>query len=307
MSDEGLWWDDVEIPAAIAGKLFQMKNGRRYVLAGTTTAVYPNLANELRAALTRYIDERPEEDPVFILTETVEQVRRRPPLPFSERGRLLARHLVRKFNHKPGRMTLQLSPHDPAYGELMRSCYVDSFEELVGLFQYLASRQFISFHLTESSAQIHLPVSGLVLLEDDAASADSQTAFVAMWFAQEMTSAYDNAIAPAVEEMGYVPVRIDKSEHNNKIDDEIIMEIRRAKFVIAEFSCGSDGARGGVYYEAGFAAGLAKPVIYVVREADLERVHFDTRQFNHVVWKDEADLRQRLRNRIGASIGEYRN
>ena len=43
----------------------------------------------------------------------------------------------------------------------------------------------------------------------------------------------------------------------NKIDDEIVAEIRRSKFIIADFSHGSDGARGGVYFEAGFAHGLS--------------------------------------------------
>lgn len=307
MSDQGLWWDDVNVPAGIAGKLFEMRNGRRYIIASTTTFVYPNLVNELRGALTRYIDERPEEDPVFILTETVEQVRRRPPIPFSERARLLAREVVRQLNHKPGVLTFALSPHEPLFCDLMRSCYLDTINELPELFVYWAQRSVITYTLGEDQvAKVQLHVRGLIELEEDVAAADSQTAFVAMWFDQQMTAAYDDAIAPAIEELGYVPVRVDRTEHNNKIDDEIILGIRRARFLVADFSCGEGGARGGVYYEAGFAAGLGKPVIYTVRNADLNRVHFDTRQFNHVVWDNEADLREKLRNRIGASLGEYR-
>lgn len=98
-------------------------------------------------------------------------------------------------------------------------------------------------------------------------------------------------------------MRIDRSEHNNKIDDEIIAEIRRAQFVVADFSCGADGARGGVYFEAGFAAGLGKPVVYSVRKADLGKLHFDTRQINHIDWNDSTDLLTRLTNRIEATIG----
>lgn len=62
------------------------------------------------------------------------------------------------------------------------------------------------------------------------------------------------------------------------------------------------GVRGGVYYEAGFAAGLGIPVIHMVRAADVERLHFDTRQINHIVWTDPADLRQKLVSRIGATL-----
>lgn len=156
--------------------------------------------------------------------------------------------------------------------------------------------------MLDGKIDVTLPVRGLIVLEEDTRAANHRTAFVAMWFAPEMSSIYDEGIAPAVEQLGYVPVRIDRQEHNNKIDDEIIAEIRRARFVIADFSCGADGVRGGVYYEAGFAAGLGIPVIHMVRAADVERLHFDTRQINHIVWTDPADLRQKLVSRIGATL-----
>ena len=65
-----------------------------------------------------------------------------------------------------------------------------------------------------------------------------------------------------IEDAGYEAVRIDEKEHTNKIDDEIIAEIRRSRFVVADFTQGKDGARGGVYYEAGFAHGLGIEVIF---------------------------------------------
>ena len=131
-----------------------------------------------------------------------------------------------------------------------------------------------------------------------------QQAFIAMWFDQSMDDAYEKAIVPAVEEMGYEPIRIDKKSHNNKIDDEIIMEIKRSRFLVADFSQGGDGARGGVYYEAGFAHGFDIPIIFTCRKEDVEKLHFDTRQFNHIVWKDKNDLKEQLKNRIGATIGD---
>jgi nucleoside 2-deoxyribosyltransferase len=269
--------------------------------------VHPNLKTDARAGLTRYIDEHPEEQPVLITDETVSRVLQRPPIPISERAHLLARALVRSLGHKPGHLKLTLSPHVPLFCDLMRACYEDSVEGFVELLKYWSEQGVISLSVTQDGiANIYLPVRGLVKLEEGDKAADSKTAFVAMWFAPEMTAAYDEGIAPAVEELGYLPVRIDRQEHNNKIDDEIILEIRRANFLVADFSCDDKGARGGVYYEAGFAAGLGKPVIYMVRKENLERVHFDTRQFNHVVWEDVGELREKLRNRIGASIGEYR-
>lgn len=307
MSTEPIWWDDEPVRSPFDGVHYRMRDGREYRLSRTLLATRPNIVDEARAALTRYIDEHPEEIPIVFTTENVERVLQRPPMPFSQRALRLAREIARKLGNRPGYIKLELSPHMPLFCDLMRSCYVDSTQELIELLKYCAELEIIELQLTHDGiANIDLRVRGLVALENDDTAEDSQTVFVAMWFAPEMSTAYDEAIAPAVDALGYIPVRIDRQEHNNKIDDEIILEIRRAKFLIADFSCGQDGARGGVYYEAGFAAGLGKPVIYVVRQQDLERVHFDTRQFNHVVWENSADLREKLRNRIGASIGDYR-
>ena len=52
----------------------------------------------------------------------------------------------------------------------------------------------------------------------------------------------------------------------DKIDDEIIGEIRRSRFLVADFTHGDKGARGSVYYEAGFAYGLGLPVGSILPE-----------------------------------------
>lgn len=49
--------------------------------------------------------------------------------------------------------------------------------------------------------------------------------------------------------------------------------------------------------------GLGLPVVWSVREDDLENVHFDTRQYNHIVWTDEDDLQEQRYNRVSAVIG----
>ena len=90
---------------------------------------------------------------------------------------------------------------------------------------------------------------------------NSSQAFVAMWFNETTNDAYINGIELALKTTGYKPIRIDKKEHNNKIDDEIVAEIRRSHFLIADFTCEPRNVRGGVYYEAGFAQGLGIPVI----------------------------------------------
>ena len=121
-----------------------------------------------------------------------------------------------------------------------------------------------------------------------------------MWFDSTMKDFYEKGIKPAVEEAGYVPIRIDLQDFNEKICDEIIAEIKRSKFLIADFS----RLRSGVFFEAGFAKGLGREVIFTVREADTEKLklHFDTRQYNHIVYDSPEDLHKKLYNRICATI-----
>ena len=144
------------------------------------------------------------------------------------------------------------------------------------------------------------------LAELEKTSTASSRVFVAMWFHDSMNDVWERGFKKAIEDAGYEPVRIDKQEHLNKIDDEIISEIRKARFVVADFTQGDKGARGGVYYEAGFAHGLGIPVIFTCHQKllDDDEIHFDTRQYNHIGWADPADLRIALKNRITAVLGE---
>ncbi len=139
-------------------------------------------------------------------------------------------------------------------------------------------------------------------LQSEENAPDSSQSFIAMWFHESMAEAFEKGIKPAVEDAGYEPLRIDRKEHINKIDDEIIAEIRRSRFLVADFTHGEDGARGGVYYEAGFAHGLGIPVIFTCREDAVDTLHFDTNHYNHIVWSTPEELRERLRNRIRANI-----
>ncbi len=134
-----------------------------------------------------------------------------------------------------------------------------------------------------------------------------------MWFDSTMAEIYDRGIADAIVTAGYEPRRIDRVEHINKIDDEIIAEIRRSRFIVVDMTCGvaklADGKevtfdRGGVYFEAGFAMGLGLPVIWTVRADMVDKLHFDIRQYSHILWEGADDLREKLRNRIVAIMGE---
>lgn len=125
----------------------------------------------------------------------------------------------------------------------------------------------------------------------------SNQAFVAMWFEAQMDEAWKEGIKPALEDTGWKARHMGELEHNEKIDDRTIAEIRRSDLLVADLT----GQRQNVYFEAGFAMGLGIPVIYTCRENDNKSVHFDTRQYKYIPWTTPAELRQKLRERIEAT------
>jgi nucleoside 2-deoxyribosyltransferase len=127
-------------------------------------------------------------------------------------------------------------------------------------------------------------------------------AFVAMSFSSEMDNVYKEGIKKAIEDdTGFQCIRVDDLQHNGKIDDKIIAEIKDCRFLVADFT----GQRGGVYFEAGYAMGLGLPVIWLCREDEISKVHFDTRQYNYIVWGEGkvSELRGSLALRIRTTVG----
>lgn len=123
-----------------------------------------------------------------------------------------------------------------------------------------------------------------------------------LWFNSSLEHTYEKAIKPAIQANGYKAIRIDKEHYNEKIDDQILSEIRECKFIVADFT----GQRQSVYFEAGYALGQKKTVIWTCKQDDIENCHFDTRQYNHIVWGDLEEFRQNLENRITATIGRIK-
>lgn len=179
-------------------------------------------------------------------------------------------------------------------------------DELEVLLRYLKERSWIEWspviEVAEGAETMSVKVTPAGWIHLDAtrgALAASNQAFIAMWFTDALTPAYTDGLEKAVRLAGYKPVRVDEIEHIDKIDDRIIAEIRRSKFLIADLT----GQRGGVYYEAGFAMGLGLPVIWTCRNDQSTEVHFDVRQYNCIFWKSPEDLRDRLRYRIESLMG----
>ena len=141
----------------------------------------------------------------------------------------------------------------------------------------------------------------------------NEQVFVAMWFDECLKEeAYKEGFAKGIAQAGYAPYRVDQdTHHSDKLDDRVLAGIRHSRIVVADFTCDVANVRrkrtglanGNVHYEAGFALGLGLPVIYTCREDCKAYLNFDTRQINHIFWRDAADLARQLQERLEGQFG----
>ena len=287
--------------------------GGRYIIEGWIIVSMKMRVQKLdeatKARLTSWLISQRllgEETPL-ITSETIEDAKQRRDLPVYERMDRFLRYLSRISPFVGARFVIEETDellYAQAWSEskMLVTTMPNSQSEIEFFLDSLAAKGWINLH---GSGHYDLTVEGYAHLEElERRATDSSQAFVAMWFDDAMENAWRNGIKTGIEEAGYKALRIDRKEHANKIDDEIIAEIRRSRFVVADFTHGDDGPRGGVYYEAGFAHGRNIPVIFTCRKDALEQVHFDTRQYNHIVWGTPEELRRKLATRIAAVVGD---
>jgi hypothetical protein len=124
---------------------------------------------------------------------------------------------------------------------------------------------------------------------------ESRRAFVAMEFpnSQKTEENYffqntllDKYLVPAVKQTGYDLSNALRSEPKaGNLHARLEVEIRAARFVVAELSHQNNGA----YWEAGFARGLGKPVIYMYNKVvgKSDRPHFDVGSDLYVPWEQD--------------------
>ena len=82
-------------------------------------------------------------------------------------------------------------------------------------------------------------------------ASNSAQGFVAMWFDESLREVWTNGFDPGIRAAGFQPRRIDDKDYVGGISDEIMAEIRRSRFVVADHT----GQRNGVYFEAGSRLG----------------------------------------------------
>ena len=227
--------------------------------------------------------------------EVVEKVISRPIPTISERIDRLLLETVKRQTRLGSISTVD----EPRF---IAATYSQDIQEVQFLLEVLASKNLIKE--MQRGISFRVLYDGYVAVDTITRKNESSSkGFVAMSFDETLREAYENGIQPGIIDAGYTPVRVDNIHHINRIDDEIIAQIKTANFVVADFT----GHRGGVYFEAGFALGINLPVIWTCRKDDMKNLHFDIRQYNTIDWESPEELATRLQHRLEASVGKGPN
>ena len=159
--------------------------------------------------------------------------------------------------------------------------------------------------INDDAPRVTLSFKGWSLYEQLRRAPSGRKAFIAMPFGEAALDVVVNDhFRPAVAETGFLLRRLDDEQPAGLIDDRLRLEIQASHFLIVELTHGNHGA----YWEAGYAEGLGKPVIYTCEKSAFKKTpsHFDTNHHLHVLW-NAADLEpavKKLKATIRATIPE---
>jgi nucleoside 2-deoxyribosyltransferase len=254
--------------------------------------------NSKLSAWIRAFNERGELPPL-ITTGRIEELNSTlPDYGVLEKQRILLQNIKRKTEYPGQSVNLLLTNDFPL-------AWANNYREFAYHLDSLKDRNLIRGEYTISSGLDGIGATitpeGWEYLDKYESDIEERTqVFVAMSFNPELKSIWEDAIKPAITDAGYTPFRVDMEPHNERIDAKIMTEIKNSRFIVADFTENKHG----VYFEAGYALGQGIPVIWCVKKEDLENLHFDTRQYGHIDWENEVELKEKLYNYICAIIGK---
>jgi hypothetical protein len=128
-------------------------------------------------------------------------------------------------------------------------------------------------------------------------------AFMAMKFGDaQLDEVLEQVFKPSSLRAGFQLLKLTDVPKAGLIDNRLRVEIQASDFVIADLTHDNLGA----YWEAGYAEGLGKPVIYTCEKAKFEqtKTHFDTNHHLTILWdtSSPAQCAQELTATIRATL-----
>jgi nucleoside 2-deoxyribosyltransferase len=124
--------------------------------------------------------------------------------------------------------------------------------------------------------------------------------FIALKFGDSILDPFvQNEVKPAVKiGIGFDLIDLRDVSQAGVIDNIMRAQIRDSAFVLVDLTHDNSGA----YWEAGYAEGLGKPVIYLCEKSkfDQAKTHFDTNHCTTVIW--ERDNVEQFKNELIATL-----
>ena len=242
---------------------------------------------------------RQEGQDLFEVTSFVVEAAKKQPLPTpAERLDNLVLYIGDQIRDTPGEHVKESRQYLRAkIGAMLETdvTYVEQMGTQCGLVENVGAVGHVFDRLTYSGWQHYEELKK--------GKAAGRTAFMAMPFGNtELDAMFENVFRPAVKETGFNLKRVDDEPVAGVIDNKIRVDIRMCRFLIADLTCCNRGA----YWEAGYAEGLGKPVIYTCNTYYFkqEGTHFDTNHCTTVVWDPAApeaaakNLKATIRNSL---------
>lgn len=269
------------------------------------------------SALVREHADRGEPFPQVLATATLESIAHAATSPRSVGDRIS--HFLAHVAERERFFGKRTKPESPVVWAAR--AYLLDDQSLKRLSSALQTAGLIEADYSTQSGAVNfsLTIAGWEYLERHKKGLRSTQVFAAMWNDAVLNPLFDLGILPACEDAGLKAVRVNNPPITGKIDDHIVAEIRRSRLLVVDVT----GERPNAYFEAGFAMGLGIPVIWTCNESWTtrlpkfveaqgtqdptivdakwpDRMHFDTRQYPHILWKDPQELRKALYDRISA-------
>jgi nucleoside 2-deoxyribosyltransferase len=169
--------------------------------------------------------------------------------------------------------------------------------------------------IKDNNGKIELSLSGWKKYEElKQGDLNSKFVFMAMQYDENQIKFFKENIEPVVKNFGLeLSILPDIHKSENNIDLKLRNAIRESSLLICDLTHRNSGA----YFEAGFAEGLGKPIIYICESETFnehknnqvdkgdksKRLHFDIEHMEIYIWKDgDKDSIKKFKEHLDAKI-----
>jgi len=149
-----------------------------------------------------------------------------------------------------------------------------------------------------------LTAKGVLRAERMLSNKKSVNVFIALKFNTEYSDTINEAVKKGCTDLNLSARSIDAVDYIGDINDRIISEINKSKFVVADYTENNCG----VYYESGYARGRNIIVIELCNKEWFEKknkdghkvnfLHFDVEHRNMILWDNKEDLTAKIKDRL---------